>query len=269
MYGVALQNCSDANKAVCVVSSDHYAELDNPDDEVNPSSIVYGFYIDNKANSNRLINCVSQSLESLRLCYGFYVRDVKDTIIDHCLSSCHRVTSGDDLDKEKEVAGFVSAGSECTRFESCESREMRVEGEDDFDEKSQSKSIGFALKRIDGTDDKFGVIIESISECNNSGAGKAFGIYLNDVKEAMITKNTLANHHKGTKKGKGYGLYKDDSDDSTLILQNMAYGNSSKNYRAKYKESKQKLPVIEMLYGKVKDDEYIHNPYYNISFEYK
>ena len=270
VFGIVLQNNSDANKIVHTISSDHFAALDNPDDAVNPSSVVYSFNINNQSNSNRLINCVSQSLESLRFCYGFYVYNVKDTLVEGCLSSCHRVTSSNDLDEVKKVAGFASVGSECTKFKLCESREMRVEGEDNYDGKSASKSIGFMLvKSDDGTDDKYGVITESTAECNNGGAGKAYGIYLNDVKEAMITKNTLANNHKGAKKGKGYGLYKDDSDDSTLILQNIAYGNSSKNYRAKYDQSKQKLPVIEMLYGKVKDDEYIHNPYYNISFEYK
>lgn len=270
VFGVALQNNSDANKIIHTISSDHFAGLDNPNDEVNPSSIVYGFYINNQANSNRLIDCVSQSLESPRFSHGFYVHNVKDTIVEGCLSSCHRVTSSDDLNEVKKVVGFASVGSECTRFRKCETREMRVEGEQDYNDKSQSKSIGFMLtKSADGTDDKFGVITESIAECNDGGAGKAFGIYINNVKEAMITKNTLANHHCEAKKGKGYGLYKDDSSNSTLILQNVAYGNSKNNYHAKFSQSNQKLPVIEMKYGNVKDDEYMHNPYYNISFEYK
>jgi len=262
VHGIAVINESAGNKLLNCTSSDHYASLDNQNSVINPSSIVYGYLVNNGSNANCLTHCVSQLLESPRYCYGFYLYDVMDTMVEHCLSSSHTVTASNLDEEEKWVAGFASLGSDCTVFRKCEAREMRSAGEDKYTGKTNSKSVGFLLAELENNqDDRRALVTECTAIGNDAGAGKAMGILLDDVTDAAILKNTTAYHTASAKKGRGFGIYTTDSDNKFLILQNIAYGNEKKNYRIKGKD----IPIITL--SKDDLDNYKDNPWYNISIE--
>ena len=262
VHGIAVINESSCNKLINCTSSDHYALLDNQDSVINPSSIVYGYLVNNGSNANRLIYCVSQLLESPRYCYGFYLYDVSDTIVEHCLSSSHTVTADGSDEEKKWVVGFASLGSDCTVFRKCEAREMRCTGENEFTDKSKSRSVGFLLTELENDqDDRRALITECTTTGNEAGAGKAMGILLDDVTGAAVLKNTTAHHVGSAKKGKGFGIYTTNDNDKCLILQNLAYGNEDKNYRIKGKN----IPIIELSAADI--DSYKDNPWYNISIK--
>lgn len=263
VHGIAVMNGSSANKFINCTSSDHYGLLDNQHSVINPSSVVFGYLINNGSNANRFIDCVSQLLTSPRYCYGFYVHDVSDTIVESCLSSSHTVNASGPKNEEKLVAGFASLGSDCTLFRKCESREMRSSGEDDYKEKAKSKSVGFLLVDLeDGQTDKRALVTECIASGNDAGAGKAMGIFLNDVKGIAVLKNTITHNTASNKKGQGFGIYTTDEDDKFLILQNLSYGNDEENYRIKNRE----IPIIELSEHDIAN--YKDNPWYNISINY-
>jgi len=262
VHGIAVINESSCNKLINCTSSDHYALLDNQDSEINPSSVVYGCLVNNGSNANRLIFCVSQLLESPRYCYGFYVYDASDTIVENCLSSSHVVTAEGSDEKKKWVVGFASLGSDCTTFRKCEAREMRCTGESEFTDKSDSRSVGFLLDELENDQvDRRALITECTATGNDAGAGKAMGILLDDVTNAAVLKNTITHHMGSSKKGRGYGIYTTDDNDECLILQNIAYGNEGKNYRIKGKD----IPIIELLKDDL--DDYNNNPWYNIEIK--
>jgi len=261
VYGVAVVNEASGNKFTQSISSDHYASLDNQDSLINPSSVVYGFFVNNKSNANHFDYCVSQLLESPRYCTGFYLYDVRDVVLEHCLSSSHSVTATPS-EQEKVVAGFASLGSDCTIFRNCEAREMRCAGESNATERSKSKCASFWLAELENDqDDRRSLVTECTAFGNDAGAGKAMGILLDDVTNAAIIKNTMANHSSSSNKGQGFGIYTTDADDEFLIFQNVAFANKNENYRIKGKD----IPIIELSATDV--DNYKDNPWFNISIK--
>ena len=263
VHGIAVINGSAGNKFLNCTSSDHYVSLDNEDSVVNPSSVVYGYLVNNESNANRLTNCVSQLLKSPRYCYGFYVYAVRDTIVEDCLSSSHTVIASGSDEGKKWVVGFASLGSDCTVFRKCEAREMRITGENKYADKTKAKSVGFFVAELKNSqDDRRALVTECTATGNDAGAGKAIGILLDDVTGTAVLKNTTAFHIASAKKGQGFGIYTTKSNDEFLILQNTSYGNGKYNYRIKGKN----IPIIELSKNDV--DDYKNNPWYNISIEY-
>ncbi|MGB8366745.1 MAG: hypothetical protein WCD44_00135 [Candidatus Babeliales bacterium] len=259
--GIALINESRGNKLTQCVSSDHYASLDNLNSVVNPSSVVYGYVVNNSSNANQLDNCTSQLLTAPRYCYGFYLYDVIDVAVNNCLSSSHSVTAGPSQESKK-VAGFVSWGSDCTIFNNCQAREIRCSGENNATEQSQSRATGFWLAELtNDQDDRRALITDCVAIGNDAGAGKSMGIYLDDVTGAAILKNTVANHSSSSSKGQGYGIYITDPEDEFLMLQNLAFSNKTANYRMKGKS----VPVLELLADNITN--YQNNPWYNTSIK--
>jgi hypothetical protein len=264
--GISLMNESDANLVSGCVSSDHYAQLDNYGSVVNPSSDVIGFYVNNSANSNKLINCVSQSLECPRFAHGFLVQSSKDTQIVDCLSSGHRVTSSSNLDQAKDVVGFASLASECTAFEACTSRDMRCTGEDSETTLSSSRAAGFLLGTYNATDDSYASVSKCHAECGNGGSGTAVGILLDSADEASVLENKVSNNHAQTASGKGYGIQDTATATSSLFLKNIAYGNSTQNYSITFADP-EALPLTACLYGKLANL-YLSNSWNNLSIEH-
>ena len=118
-HGIGMQNYANVNTVIDCESGDHNASLDNPGSTVNPSSEVYGLFVYNNSNSNRILNTTIQALESPRYCYGFYISECRNTLFDGCSTSGSSVYSSTNLDQEKELAGFASVASQCTLFRNC------------------------------------------------------------------------------------------------------------------------------------------------------
>ena len=261
VHGITIMNNADANYVHNCISSDHFANLSDTNSSVNPSSIIYGFFVNNESNSNRLVDCVSQSLESPRYCYGYWVANTTDTVLDHCTSSYHKVTSGSKLTKEKEVAGFVSNSSETTLFKGCEARQMRCTNESSHSGSSKSRAVGFLFEEGNTLSE----ITECVALCNNGGAGTAVGVLLDTATRTTVIKNESANNHGDTSAAKGYGFQDTATETSSLFLKNVAYGNTTLNYDITF-PSGQSLPLTAALYGNIANL-YLANEWNNISLE--
>ncbi len=266
VHGISLINGSDANRVQGCTSSDHFADLDNTS-TVNPASKVYGFYVDNESNANKLLDCISQSLEAPRFVYGFLVQTSKDNLLTHCCSLSHAVSATANLDQLKQVAGFASIAGECNVFGSCQTRGMRCTGEDGESALTKSRALGFLLGKDDsGTADKYSEVTESEAACNNGGSGTAVGILLDSASEASVTKNTAYNNHAETSSGKGYGIQDTATATTSLFLKNLAYGSTTLNYSVNFVAT-ESLPLTACLYGKIANMGN-HNSWNNVSLEH-
>ncbi len=245
VHGIGVQNYANVNIISNCESSDHSAQLDNPGSIVNPSSEVYGLFLYNNSDSNRILNTCVQALTTPRYSYGFYTSECRNTLFDGCSTSGSSVSSSSNLDKEKAVIGFVSIANQCTLFRNCDVHNIIVDGEDEATSASASITAGFMLKSENGTNDKQAEIINSKAISNNGGAGIAAGVLMNGSDGATILQNVLRHNYTNTAVGgKGYGILDQGNDSAALILQNIASNNSNANYSVHF-SSAHNAPITE------------------------
>ncbi len=253
VFGLNITGCTALNRVLNCNSSGHVGKLDNPSSRANPSSRVVGVYVENASNSNEFTNCLSNNLSSPRASYGFLVQDSEANTFRSCSSVGHQATSEQHLGSEAKYAvGFKSIGNNCMVFQNCEAKNMYCVGEKSRSSSSKSVAAGFVLQKRDSSHlDKYAVISDCVARCNNGGAGKGVGILLDGAYQADITKNVVATNHADVSAGKGYGIQDTASNSTSMILQNIAYGNATRNYSVNYTDSEQSLPVVTALYNNV------------------
>jgi len=222
--GISLRNCSVANTVSNCISTDHYALLDDITSTVHPSSHVFGFYVDNESNNNEFNNCRSDEHSSPRYTYGFYADTTSNNRFISCSATGLVTTSTNNFDSTKTTAGFASTSGVYNIFDDCTVINMNCEGEDTASSASESQAISFAM-----TSESYTTIRNSEASCNNSGAGQAVGIKLDNSANMVVINNT-SNHHHGSSHSVGYGLVDQQVDSGSLILKNKAFGNQTANY---------------------------------------
>jgi len=244
VYGMMVMNEAEGNIISNTYSSDHYATHDDIHSVVNPSSRIYGVYVANNCIGNRFRNVRTQLLESPRYAYGMWVGSCIDTQFVNCKSAGHRAIASENLSTPKESIGFVSQASECTLFNECHASNMRCTNESGS---SSSLSAGFVMRASNSVNDRYPTLNSSFARCCNGGAGKAVGILLNGTTEAGVTQNHAITSHGETSSATGYGIQDLAANSHAMILQNIAYGNSTANYDVQYTDNRS-LPLYVGLY---------------------
>ncbi len=224
--GVALFNDSSANKVFHTCSNGHFGLGDLTGSEVNPPSIVSGFFVDKASDANTFVWCQSRDLHSKRFSHGFSVEDSRGNSFEHCDAAHNVAFSSEDLSKVKEAIGFRAHNTICTLFDHCEGSNMVCTDEDEAQVSSSSHALGFF---VDG-EDRDSSVINSFSRSNFGGAGVAAGMQLDgsDLK-TVVRNNQFCNHQSDLGLGEGFGLLADDGD-TLLVIQNLAYGNQTENF---------------------------------------
>ena len=226
--GVALFNDSSANKVFHTCSNSHFGLGDITESEVNPPSIVSGFFVDKASDANTFVWCQSRDLHSKRFAHGFSVEDSRGNSFEHCDAAHNVAFSCEDLNKVKEAIGFRAHDTICTLFDHCEGSNMVCTDEDEATQSSSSHALGFF---VDG-EDRDTSVINSFSRSNFGGAGVAAGMQLDGSGlKTVVRNNQFCNHQSDPDLGEGFGLLADDGD-TLLIIQNLAYGNQNENFKA-------------------------------------
>ncbi|MCA9769931.1 hypothetical protein KC460_01015 [Candidatus Dependentiae bacterium] len=240
--GVSVINESSVNDFINCLSNDHVAFLDNPSSVVNPSSHVYGFIVDNTANSNEFTNCQAQLLESPRYCYGFSIEGSRANLFNSCTAFDNKATSSLTLTSEKRAIGFQLLGTEGTECRECQAINMYCSGETDATAESQSIAAGFSIDKSDSSNDTYTIITDCQANSNNGGAGKGYGMYAKNAQYMTITNNGFANNRSDGSFGFGYGMAITEADGS-FIIRNIAHGNHT-NFAVSYTDPGKVIPLI-------------------------
>ena len=152
IFGVNLDSHAGVNYFEGCVSSAHRAELDNVGSIVNPSSQVYGYFIEDGSHDQIFVECTSCSLESPRAACGFFIKEAARILCERCVSTGHTATSLSNLDQGKFALGFKSIASHCSRFIECRSIGTKCSGEVEYSEQSASVAAGFICEENEELD---------------------------------------------------------------------------------------------------------------------